>query len=54
MRILDILALAGMGFGMALILQPWWPGGFRWGFFLSLAFTILHIFTSHMNRPEAS
>ena len=48
-KVLDITALVGMGLGMLLILQPWWAGGFRLGFFTTLVFTIMHIFTSHMN-----
>ena len=50
---LDILALAGMAAGIGLILQPWWLAGFRSGFFATLAFTVLHIVTSHLNQPDA-
>ncbi|MBN1809243.1 MAG: hypothetical protein JW909_09265 [Planctomycetes bacterium] len=56
-RILDIAALSGMAAGIALLMQPWWPGGFRLGFFATLVFTVVHVFTSHMNkdgpRPSA-
>ena len=50
-RILDKLALSGMAFGILSMLQPWWVGGFRIGFFITFFMTILHIFTSHMNKP---
>ena len=53
MRTLDILALGGIAAGIGLLLQPWWPGGFRCGFFLTMGFTILHIVTSHLNQPDA-
>ncbi|MBN1675837.1 MAG: hypothetical protein JXR37_32635 [Kiritimatiellae bacterium] len=53
-RRLDILALAGMAGGIGLIIQPWWAGGFRVGFFATLLFTVLHIVTSHVNGSEAS
>jgi len=50
---LDRTSLAGMAFGIALILQPWWAGGFRAGFFVTAAATVLHVVTSHVNKPEA-
>ena len=48
-RGLDLLARAGLAAGIALMLQPWWAAGFRWGFFATAAFTLLHIATS---RPQ--
>lgn len=51
-RVLDILALSGMALGLALILQPWWAAGLRCGFFVTLVFTLLHIVTSHLPKPE--
>jgi hypothetical protein len=51
---LDRAALAGLALGAAAMLQPWWSGGLKWGFFLALAATILHTVTSHLpgsNRP---
>jgi len=50
---LDRTSLAGMAFGIGLILQPWWTGGFRAGFFVTAAATVLHIVTSHINKREA-
>ena len=47
MTLLDRIALTGMTLGVAAILQPWWAGGLRVGFFMTLVFTILHIITSH-------
>jgi len=49
-KLLDRLALAGMALGVGLILQPWWAGGFRAGFFATLVFTLLHIVTSHLSK----
>ena len=49
MKWLDRLALAGMGTGIALVL---WPPAFKAGFFITLAFTILHIVTSHVALNE--
>ena len=51
-KILDILARVGIAGSIGLILQPWWAGGFRYGFFATLAFTILHITTLHLIKPE--
>lgn len=51
-RVLNLAALTGMGLGMGLILQPWWAGGFRTGFFATVVFTVLHIVASHLNEPE--
>jgi hypothetical protein len=50
---LDWLARTGMVAGVGLMLQPWWAGGFGYGFFATAAFTLLHIFTSHLRleRP---
>lgn len=45
---LDRLAQAGMGLGVALMLQPWWREGLRYGFFATALFTLLHIVTSHL------
>ena len=46
---LDRAALAGLIAGVALTL---WPaeGMLRWGFWTTLAFTIFHIVTSHLDR----
>ena len=45
---LDRIARAGLVCGVALMLQPWWQEGLRYGFFATAGFTILHIVTSHL------
>jgi hypothetical protein len=52
-KILNLIALAGIALGIGTILQPWWGGGFRTGFFATIIFTVFHIVTSHMGKPEA-
>jgi hypothetical protein len=47
-RLLDKLAQIGMALGVALMLQPWWGEGLRWGFFATALCTLLHILTSHL------
>ena len=47
-RGLDLLARAGLAAGITMMLQPWWAAGFRWGFFVTAAFTLLHIATSRL------
>ena len=47
-RALDRAALAGIAAGIAMLVQPWWAGGFRIGFFVTLAATVFHIVTSHV------
>jgi hypothetical protein len=44
------LALLGMALGVAVMLQPWWTGGMRAGFFLTAACTIAQIVLSHLPR----
>ncbi len=51
-RILDRTALIGMALGVLLLLSPWGAWSFRAGFFAMLVFTILHIVTSHLVKPE--
>ncbi len=46
-------ALLGMTCGAALMLQPWWTGGLRAGFFVTAAFTLLHIVVVHRHREAA-
>lgn len=46
----DILAIATMLAGGALMLQPWWRGGLGVGFWVLLAGTVAHIVTSHLPR----
>ena len=44
----DVIARVGLAAGVALMLQPWWADGFRWGFFATTLFTVVHILTSHL------
>ena len=53
-RWIDRLSLVMMGLGVAIMLQTWWQGGFRVGFFVTAFATIGQIITSHMTRPTAS
>ncbi|MCE9594330.1 MAG: hypothetical protein K8S98_09050 [Planctomycetes bacterium] len=46
----DRLTLVGMGLGVAILLQPWWSGGFRVGFFVTLASTLAQIVAAHLPR----
>lgn len=48
---LDRLALVGLGVGFSLYMLPGWDGALRAGFWATLAFTVLHIFTSHRTAP---
>jgi len=48
-RLLDRMAQGGMTAGVALMLNPWWPEGLRYGFFATALFTVMHIVTSHMD-----
>lgn len=49
---LDRVARAGMVVGVGLMLQPWWREGFRYGFFATAVFTLLHIVTTHMQLEK--
>jgi hypothetical protein len=51
-RVVDKLALAGIALGFFLVLQRWWAGGFHVGFYVTAGFTVLHIVTNHLIRPE--
>lgn len=53
-RHLDRATLLGLALGLALMLQPWWPEGFRLGFFATLAFTLLQIVASHLPQRPTS
>jgi hypothetical protein len=50
---LERSTLAGMALGVALMLQPWVPGGMRVGFFVTLASTVAQIVLGHMTEPDA-
>ncbi len=43
----DRIARLGMALGVGLMLQPWWSGGLRCGFWVTAVFTLVHIVTSH-------
>ena len=45
---LERAALGGMVLGIGLMLQPWWAGGLRAGFFATLACTLFYIVVSHL------
>src|SRR6185503_8028151 len=47
---LEPAALLLMALGVATMLQPWWDGGMRAGFFVALAATIGQIVLSHLPR----
>ena len=47
------LALAGLALGVALVLQPWWEGGMRAGFFVTISATIAQILFSHLPERRA-
>ena len=47
--LMDRFARVGMAVGICFIFQPWWSEGFRYGFFTTAAFTLLHIITSHVD-----
>jgi len=49
----DAATLWGMALGLALMLQPWWDGGLRVGFFVTLGGTVAQIVASHL-RPGAT
>jgi hypothetical protein len=51
-RAWDRLTLAGIGIGIAVTLQPWWPAGLRVGFALTGAFTLAQIVASHGRSPR--
>jgi len=50
------MTLLGMALGVAVMLQPWWAGGMRLGFFVAAACTIAQIVLAHFptNRSERS
>jgi len=47
------LALLGLALGVVLMLQPWWAGGMRAGFFLTLASVVAQIVCSHLPEKRA-
>ena len=51
---MDRVTLGGMGVSIAFMLQPWWSGGFKFGFFCTIVFTIGQIVFSHLLPSESS
>lgn len=49
---LDSLLLWGIALAIAVMLQPWWLGGFRVGFFATAVCTLGQIVTSHLLPQE--
>jgi hypothetical protein len=45
-------SLVGIALGVALVMQPWWEGGFRAGFFVVLVATLVQIVASHLVPKE--
>lgn len=50
--LLDRCSLAGIAFGVALVMQPWWSAGLRAGFFVVLAATLAQVVAAHSGRGE--
>jgi hypothetical protein len=50
---LDRATLAGIAAGVALLLQPWWPAGFRFGFLVTAAATLGQIVAAHLPEKRA-
>lgn len=50
---IERLALACMALGVALMLQPWWTGGLRAGFFATLGAVAAQIACSHAARRSS-
>lgn len=46
------LSLAGIALGLIAMVQPFWAGGFRAGFFVVLAATLAQIVASHVGEKE--
>lgn len=47
------LVLTGLAAGVLVMLQPWWSGGVRVGFFATAGFTVLHIVVAHLPDRRA-
>jgi hypothetical protein len=48
----DRALLWGMAAGTLLMVQPAWPSGLEWGFFVTLTSTVLEIVTGHLLPSE--
>jgi len=53
MSLRERIALIGMALGVAVMLQPWWNGGLRVGFFATALFSIAHIVVTHLPERRA-
>lgn len=53
-RALDRSTLVAIGAGLALMLQPFWDGGLRVGFFVTFAAVVAQIVVSHLVDATAS
>ncbi|HCL28207.1 MAG TPA: hypothetical protein DIC52_07205 [Candidatus Latescibacteria bacterium] len=51
---LDLIARVGLAAAVGCMLQPWWLDGFRYGFFLTVLCTLLHIVTSRLVDSRAA
>lgn len=43
---IDRCALSGIALAVALMVQPWWGDGLRWGFFLAIAAVVVQTVSS--------
>ena len=51
-RWLDRCARVGMVAGVGLMLQPFWGTGLKYGFFVAIVGTLLHVVTSRRHTEE--
>ena len=49
---LDRFSLCAMLFGVALVLQPWWPRGFSVGFAVTGIGVVLQIVAAHLPSKD--
>ena len=55
LRTADRVAVGGQVLGLALYVMPFWTEGrLRWALWLTLASTVLHVFTSHRRAGPGS
>jgi hypothetical protein len=51
-RLLDRATLISVALGLCVMLQPWWAGGFRAGFWITLAATLAQTVAAHLAARE--
>lgn len=51
-RIIDRASMIAMVVAIVLMLQPWWSGGFQFGFWFLLVTTLIQIVFSHVPLRE--